>query len=57
MSEKLTEHRLIIVAARRSTELPLSAVLRDGRIDVYPEVESEGLLFLQFQGVLISTEK
>lgn len=44
------EHRLISVASRSATELPLSAVLVNGAIDVYPQVESKGLLFLQFHG-------
>ncbi len=46
----IADYRLVTVAARSSVELPLSAVLKGGRIQVYPEVESEGLLFLQFQG-------
>ena len=54
-----TEHRLITVASRSSVELPLSAVLADGAIEVYPQVESKGLLFLQFHGgrVIITAGK
>lgn len=53
------EHRLITVASRSSVELPLSAVLTDGAIEVYPQVESKGLLFLQFHGgrVIITAGK
>ncbi|MCW0196819.1 hypothetical protein [Sphingopyxis sp.] len=53
------EHRLLTVASRSSVELPLSAVLADGAIEVYPQVESKGLLFLQFQGgrVIITAGK
>ena len=51
MTELLNrEYRLVTVTSRSSIELPLSAVLNAGRIDVYPEVENEGLLFLQFLG-------
>lgn len=49
-SKSADDHQLVTVAARSSVELPLSAVLKGGQINVFPEVETAGLLFLQFQG-------
>ncbi len=48
------EHVLLTVASRSSIELPLSAVLNNGAIDVYPQIETKGLLFLQFHGGRVS---
>jgi len=48
------EHLLVTVASRSAIELPLSAVLNNGSIDVYPQVESKRLLYLQFQGGRVS---
>lgn len=42
-------HRVLTVESRRSIDLPLSDVMRSGHIEVFPHVEDQGLLFLQFR--------
>lgn len=41
--------RILSVASRNSIELPLSDVMSDGHIEVFAEIEAQGLLFLQFR--------
>lgn len=48
-SDDLKQHRTITVLSRGSINLPLSDLMCDGSIEVFPHVEAKGLLFLQFR--------
>lgn len=41
--------RIIPLDLRSTTDLPISDLIVDGRLDIYPHVEEKGLLFLQFR--------
>jgi 5-methylcytosine-specific restriction enzyme subunit McrC len=41
------------VPSRKSTELELSEILVDGKLQIYPHVEQKGLLFLQFRNARV----
>lgn len=49
-------HRIIPILSRNSVELPLTDVIIDGQLELFPQVEEKALLFLQFRrGCLIVT--
>ncbi|WP_086466121.1 McrC family protein [Oceanibaculum nanhaiense] len=41
--------RIIPLDSRSTTDLPITDLIVDGRLDIYPHVEEKGLLFLQFR--------
>lgn len=49
-SVSTTEHRVIVVGARRSVRLSLKELTSDSGIDLFPEIEARGYFSIQFQG-------
>jgi len=41
--------RIIVLDSRSTIDLPVTDLIVDGKLDIYPHVEQKGLLFLQFR--------
>lgn len=49
MGGRYDAKRILTVQSRKSIEIPLSDIMTAGAIQIYPEIEAQGLLFLQFR--------
>ena len=41
--------RIIPLNSRSTTDIPITDLIVDGKLDIYPHIEEKGLLFLQFR--------
>lgn len=46
--------RIIPLDSRSTTEIPITDLIIDGKLDIYPHVEEKGLLFLQFRRSMLT---
>lgn len=46
--------RIVPLDSRSTTEIPITDLIIDGKLDIYPHVEEKGLLFLQFRRSMLT---